>query len=627
MHVPPPQTNAAELGSRSFVPPTERQVNIWIPGNTQKTPLELGQAYPLSFMVGKPLSDSITQGIEAAIGSNDVPKGGLQTEWLVVARGAELAPGTPGTQVALSNPDNMLTWSCRFRLLIPETGDSHSVQLKVTPTETSPAIDVIVYALNQRGSSELAELYRQFKIVLNTRQTIGATAVEPARIVDEQMPTATAHVGIRPAHEWTTPVEVLDIVVIGSQAAVIGVAGNKHINSIEPWWGVPAQVGGSIDNIRKAAEVLRARFERHLDDIDPGDLTDRLKRWAKREGGPEYNWSLLGNYADPSHQTEWERIAVSQELRMLAYCGRRLFQAFFPGQSNLSRWLTALRAGSRLNISWTAQAGAGFVPHVPWGLMYTGDVPAEGRPVDPMGFLGLRCRIAYTAHATESASRALGSLDGTHRAHFLYWGDDLKDVTAKEARWQRERWCALNNQVFVPHDFSDPKAELLYLLNDPQPSPTSVLYFFCQCNIGDGSNPILRFGSTNDPANIVVQSDVGTSALVDRPLVFANACTTVAADPFMANDLENAFFERGCRAFIGTETKVPIVFASRFAEIFFQFFYRLLDPSPMAAGEAIAQTRLFLWTHYRNLGGLFYGCINQFDLFIANEDEIVALRG
>jgi hypothetical protein len=46
----------------------------------------------------------------------------------------------------------------------------------------------------------------------------------------------------------------------------------------------------------------------------------------------------------------------------------------------------------------------------------------------------------------------------------------------------------------------------------------------------------------------------------------------------------------------------------------------------MAAGEAAAQTRLFLWTHYRNIGGLFYTYVNLYDLFLARDDEVRALR-
>jgi hypothetical protein len=277
-------------------------------------------------------------------------------------------------------------------------------------------------------------------------------------------------------------------------------------------------------------------------------------------------------------------------------------------------------------MSWTPLAAAGFIPHVPWGLMYVADVPPDGQPVDAMRFLGLRYRLSYTSHPVQMASRALGGPDETHHAHFLYWGDAANDITGLEARWQRSQWDGWPNQVFVPQTPQNAKAELLQLLNDPRPAPTAVLYILCQCNIGTGNSPALRFGSTNDIANMVEETDFGTSALADRPLVFANACATVATDPFMANELEEAFFARDCRAYLGTETKVPIVFGSRFATIFFHFLYRRLNPNPMAAGEAATQTRLFLWTHYRNIGGLFYTYVNLYDLFLARDDEVLALR-
>jgi hypothetical protein len=108
--------------------------------------------------------------------------------------------------------------------------------------------------------------------------------------------------------------------------------------------------------------------------------------------------------------------------------------------------------------------------------------------------------------------------------------------------------------------------------------------------------------------------------------VFANACDTAGTGTYRANEFEMNFFERECRAYLGTETKVPIVLGSRFATIFFHFFYRLLDPAPMAAGEAVTQTRLFLWTHYRNIGGLFYGYVNKYDLYVADKKEVLSLR-
>ena len=92
------------------------------------------------------------------------------------------------------------------------------------------------------------------------------------------------------------------------------------------------------------------------------------------------------------------------------------------------------------------------------------------------------------------------------------------------------------------------------------------------------------------------------------------------------NELEKNFFQRKCRAYIGTEARVPIFMASRFASVFFHFFYRLIDSKPMPSGEAIGQARLFLWSHYNNIGGLFYTLINQYELYMASEAEIMPLR-
>jgi hypothetical protein len=614
-------------GASSLVPATERQINVWIGDGEDEGPKpapKIGQTCRLNFRVGRPVIHSLTSGTNAVV--QDVPKGGLRTDWLVIAQGASLRAVTDDIQVVQAE-GGVPTWKGLFKLTIPEEGDSQRLQLDLTPLQSAPTIDVIISAHNERTRPDFSEIYRQFKVELSAADGPAGAAAEATRITNDFMPTATAHVGLRTTHEWTTPTSVLNLTVFGSHAAVQGWAGAQQIDAVELWEGIPGKVSGRIDRLREQAEEMRAAWETHFNDIDPIDLADRLKRWANREGGPEYNWSSLGNYADAVHREYWDKMAVSAELRRLAQQGRQLFQAFFPRASNLYKWIIALAPGARLNIFWTPKSGAGFISHVPWGLMYTADVPPEGQPVDPMGFLGLRCRIAYTSHAMAPASRALGARNATHRAHFLYWGDAPTDVTGQEARWQRRQWGAWENQIFVPKTAQVSKTELLTLLNDPQPSPTSILYIFCQCNIGSGNNPILRFGSTNDPANVITQFDFGTASLADRPLVFVNACTTVAADPYMSNDLEESFFERDCRAFIGTETKVPIVLASRFAEIFFQFFYRLLDEAPMAAGEAVSQTRLFLWTHYRNIGGLFYTCVNQYDLFVAREDEVLALRG
>jgi hypothetical protein len=137
---------------------------------------------------------------------------------------------------------------------------------------------------------------------------------------------------------------------------------------------------------------------------------------------------------------------------------------------------------------------------------------------------------------------------------------------------------------------------------------------------------VLQFGKNATTTNIVEANDIYQGRLAAGPLVFANACTTVAADPQATSELESRFFRRDISAFLGTEAKVPTTLASHFAWLFFQFFLRKIDPSPMAAGEALAQARLFLWTQYRNPGGLFYCLVNNYDLFLASDEEVANLQ-
>jgi hypothetical protein len=499
----------------------------------------------------------------------------------------------------------------RFGLLIPEHGESAVPQIRIVPrTAQGARLDVVLYAHR--------EIYRQFTISLSVADGRTAAPLEVIHIQNEITHAPAAHLNLRTSHEWATPPGELVVTVIGSMASVRGDVGAQFVDAVIPWSGVKAKVAGRIDNVRASAEQFRHEWEDYLNDIDPADLAARLANWT-----PAYNWEALEDLADASHQQRWNAVCVSKEFRDLASDGRRLYEAFFPQTSKLRAWIDSLAPGHRLDVSWTLEQDG--VPHIPWGLMYLPDVPPEGESIDPMGFLAQRFRLSYTAHDVQAGSKALGSLEDTHRAHFLYWGDDPQDTTGQESRWQQQQWSRWNNQVFIPAlpRGLNPKSELLQLLNEPLPAPTSVLYLFCECTVGDGNDPELCFGGTL-PAGLVRRTELGTKLLADRPLIFANACMTAATDPYVANELEGIFFDRGCRAYLGTETKVPIQLASRFASIFFHFLYSTGDSqkAPLAAGEAVAQTRLFLWTRYRNLGGLFYTYVNQYELFMASDAEV-----
>ncbi|MGQ4328686.1 CHAT domain-containing protein [Streptomyces hayashii] len=209
------------------------------------------------------------------------------------------------------------------------------------------------------------------------------------------------------------------------------------------------------------------------------------------------------------------------------------------------------------------------------------------------------------------------------RAHLLYWGGDETEDEARKHRSELDSW----SPFFLPTGVAQRKEELSAFLSSPEPRPVSLIYLFCQCSTGSGAAPVLRFGSTNRTEDVLELMDMGRADLVDQPLVFINACATSAADPNFTNQLQSLFLRRGCRAYIGTECKVPTGFAARFATAFFHFLY-LHDSSgrTMAAGEAFAQARKFFWDEYRSLGGLYYSYVNDDRIYVARSEEVAALR-
>lgn len=622
--------DASSSTDEGLGPAAERHISVWVDEDAGQPAeyLRLNETYTVNFKVGQAVRGSLVDGPDTRVSAADIPPGGLDTKWVVTSSTVELAAKTPGMVVSETLIDGARVWAAAFALHIPETGDSAVPQLAVTPRASDGRLQVLVYA----GS----ELYRQFEVQLTAAEKVlpgdrRSTPTGPAAVRHDLVYTPAVQANLAAPHEWTTPPGQTTIAILGQFAIVSGGDGSRNLSpQTIPWTAVQAQVAGPIKNVRNSAENFRARWEAYLDDIDPGDLAQRILNWT-----PEFDWSALRDLADQPHRDAWDKAKVSPELREFAYDGHVLYQSFFPETSPLHAWIRSLTPGHRLDIFWTPTGNPGWLPHVPWGLMYLFDLPTAGEPLDPMGFLGLRFRLGYTAHEVQAGSKALGRLADAHVGHFLYWGDQPQDVTAMESRWQRQQWAGLQNQVFIPSLAADSnyKTELVRCLDDPAPLPMAVLYFFCQCAVGAGNDPVLRFGNSAQISEVLGRTEIGTRKLADQPFVFANACTTSTSDPYIANELEKGFFNRGSRAYLGTEAKVPIRFASRFAHIFFHFFWRKFPyfdnenpPLPMAAGEAVTQTRQFLWTRYRNIGGLFYTYVNQYELFMASAADLEHLR-
>ena len=573
---------------------------------TQVTQFEAGQPYRLLFRVGTPRSGNLASGNKEV---KDIPRGGLPTHWVITSANVEFLE--PLSTAKLQKIGD--AWIAEFDLLIPEAGESDTGTVGIKAGAGAGKLVVSIYAVS---AQENRELYREVSVSLD-----GAPAV-----AKDETCKAPGHVHLKTTHEWTTPAEHIQVSIVNGLAIVSTqkLALQRH-DFFERFTATDTLISGAIGNVRDSLEKLRENHGDYLDNMNAADLTTRLATpcWMP------YSWAPLPDGAGMEDKAAFAQVQASSEWQSLASDGYALYDGCFPQGTKLRALLEQLSPGSRIDFHWTDQSGPGFVSHVPWALMYMEPVDVTGQVLpDPAKFLGLHFRIGTRSWDVNNGSAALGGLDSTYSMDLLYWGDKAGDDVAEESRWQASEYKMWKWSKLLPDPAQpDLKRQLILALDQPAPAPVAVLYFYCHASVGDGAQPVLRFGNTSKREDTLLRTELSSRSLPDGPLVFANACTTAQADPHMTSELEQKFFGRGVRAFIGTETKVPIRLASKFAWLYFQFLYRRADPQfqPMSAGEALTQARMFLWTQHRNVGGLFYSMTNQYDLYLASNEEVLAL--
>ena len=113
-----------------------------------------------------------------------------------------------------------------------------------------------------------------------------------------------------------------------------------------------------------------------------------------------------------------------------------------------------------------------------------------------------------------------------------------------------------------------------------------------------------------DGASQIADWELRGEPLPNHPLVFANACDTGRASVYEINAVLAVHGQRQCRAYIGTEAKIPITLGSRIA----RGLLPLTSPRGAHGRGGVGVTRRLLWLRFRNPGGLLYSYINQYDL-------------
>lgn len=588
-----------------------QKLTVWIEEREDDDldPLEEGVPYVLVAMAS-------TEGVNARYAEEvtSPADAGLHTTWVLSSTTARLArhPDDSDVQVAAVESGDRMQWQAAFPLVIPVEGDSVRRRVRLTPVAAPDArLDVVILV----GE----DVYRRLPVTFHVRPARPEGAEPPAApevvepvssVVVGRLPAA--HTGLAPAATWQHAARQLRIDVIG-QSAMATIPSMGVLAKVD--WATAGDIPSRIGNVQDALKRLREAHPDYFELIDPGRLKADLP-----EALPERDWTA-GPEPLAEYESAWAVVAASEELYDLAFYGYQLFWAVFSDK-RLRDHLDMLEPGDGVELNWLTEFSA-EVPHLPLPLLYLRPVN-PGQEIDPMQFLGLRHRLTYNRRGS-TGSRALGDWLHTTRAHLLYWGNGPDDPVGVEAARHTDELRQWQPLLLLPR--SEPRIEdLARFLSSPDPSPVSLLYFYCHCSDESGRNPFLRFGPTNDAHSVLRRPRMGSDPLPGEPIVFVNACGSSESDPLLINQLMDAFLDRGCRGYIGTEGQVPPGLAARFATTFFSFLYGTPARTRAPVGEAVAQARRSLWLRYRNLGGLFYNYVNDFLIYAADDEEVGRLR-
>ncbi|MDR6450022.1 hypothetical protein J2794_006162 [Paraburkholderia terricola] len=296
-------------------------------------------------------------------------------------------------------------------------------------------------------------------------------------------------------------------------------------------------------------------------------------------------------------------------LKVMARAGSMLLRKLFegpaagPDSKAIATLLRKLSANQQTRLK--LQIVAESMP-VPWSMLYIGSA-ADNATLDWNNFLGMR-------HVIEQIplQNPMVTLDSTISSNnpCLNVGVNFNDgidqqMNANFVARQREFWSKQPiARVNVTARSNWP--ELLGALNNADTSD-QILYFYCHADSKSLTDPGGPYASTivlTDAARTLTDIMLNAPAdtqLAGNPLVFINACESAEMSPAFYDGFAPYFMSKGARGVIGTECKTPALFATEWAEAFFQ---RFLAGEPL--GDAFLGLRSDFLTKYNNPLGLLY---------------------
>jgi hypothetical protein len=268
-----------------------------------------------------------------------------------------------------------------------------------------------------------------------------------------------------------------------------------------------------------------------------------------------------------------EIVDSERALKQLAIAGEALFRTLFFGPA---AGLDSISLGDYLRKQATdpnAELELQIIGHalpIPWSLLYLGDLQ---QPLSWEFFLGYRHIVEQiplqtglfvsdptitTQPSFTISANVNTSIDVAMKATYVkdqveFWKDLSNKVTSVQFS------CRENGSTFLSAALDRGTADKL-------------MYFFCHAKSAD-----LKAGP--DSSSLVFKDGAVTLGQLSQrnqltpfsgaPLVLINACESADLSPLFYEGFVPYFASRGARGVIGTECKVPAVFAADWARRFF----------------------------------------------------------
>lgn len=297
-------------------------------------------------------------------------------------------------------------------------------------------------------------------------------------------------------------------------------------------------------------------------------------------------------------------------LETLARAGARLFQQIFQhpeGGEDARRLGEGLR---RMVASDSHQLQFQVVSRqfpVPWGLLYLGDV-RRGADLSWNLFLGMSHLVECIPFqngfpALDTAIASEPRLSVSINVNAAIDEEFQVDYVERQRAWWSHISASQPRVQVVPRRLRD---EVLKALADDR-CTDQIFYLYCHANASgprdpggiDASALVLTDGRlTLADLNLEAPAD---AQLVGNPLIVINACESAEMTPRFYDGFVPYFMSKGARGVIGTECKIPALFASEWAD---RFFDRFLDGQSL--GETVLSLRRSFLANNRNPLGLIY---------------------